>query len=61
LLSDQGRNIGVAYGVCKSRNAPVAKRVTYLIDAQGKVEKAWARLKPAEHATAVIEYLQSKT
>jgi peroxiredoxin Q/BCP len=57
LLSDEDRTVCMAYGACNSKEAPVAKRITYLIDAHGKVEKTWARLKPAEHAGAVLAYL----
>ena len=59
LLSDTKRTVGIAYGACKTPDAPAAKRITYLIDAQGRVEKVWQELKPAEHARAVVAHLQA--
>lgn len=49
----------MAYGACISAKAPAAKRITYLINPEGRVEKSWTDLKPPEHARAVIAYLQS--
>jgi peroxiredoxin Q/BCP len=57
LLSDRERSAGRAYGACKSPSSPAAKRITYLIGADGRVEQAWSGLPPAEHARVVLEYL----
>lgn len=58
LLSDVERKAGMAYGACRSLKAPVPKRITYLIDPQGRVARVWAGLKPRQHAQAVLEYLE---
>jgi peroxiredoxin len=47
----------MAYGACNSKEAPAAKRITYLIDEQLKVVNAWTGLKPSEHARAVLAFL----
>ena len=40
LLSDPSRQMCVAYGACADTNAKYAERVTYIIDANGKIEHA---------------------
>lgn len=34
-------------------------RTTILVDADGKIEKVWRKLKPENHAVEVLEYLRS--
>ena len=58
LLSDQERATALAYGACRLRTAPMAKRITYLVGADGKVEKVWSRLSPAAHSRQVLNHLQ---
>ena len=60
LLSDRERSAGRAFGACKSSSSPAAKRITYLIGADGRVEQVWAGLPPAEHARVVAEYLSRR-
>jgi peroxiredoxin Q/BCP len=40
LLSDPSREMCVAYGACADNNAKHAERITYIIDANGKIEHA---------------------
>lgn len=40
LLSDESREIGLAYGACDSLDASSARRIAYLIDEDGIVEEA---------------------
>ena len=40
LLSDPSREMCVAYGACADSNAKYAERITYIIDANGKIEHA---------------------
>jgi thioredoxin-dependent peroxiredoxin len=54
LLCDTDRKIGLAYGACDDPKAGSAKRISYLIGADGKVKKAYASVKPAEHPAEVL-------
>lgn len=44
----------MAYGACDDPKAGSAKRISYLIGADGKVKKAYASVKPAEHPAQVL-------
>jgi peroxiredoxin Q/BCP len=48
LLSDPERTMGVAYGAADDVKASHASRVAYLIGADGKIEKSFGKVKPAE-------------
>ena len=54
LLSDTDRKLAVAVGAADSADAKVAKRISYLVGADGKVEKAYDDVQPAEHAKQVL-------
>jgi thioredoxin-dependent peroxiredoxin len=55
LLCDTERKIGMAYGACDDPKAGSAKRISYLIGADGKIKKAYASVKPAEHPVEVLQ------
>ena len=55
LLCDTDRKIGLAYGATDDPNASSAKRISYLIGADGKVKKAYGSVKPAEHPLEVLQ------
>jgi len=62
LLVDAGRSMLEAYGawVEKSmagRSYMGVQRITYLIDPEGKVARAWAKVKPEAHAEEVAAAL----
>jgi thioredoxin-dependent peroxiredoxin len=66
LVADTDKNIVEAYGVWgpkkfMGREYMGTNRVTYLIDGEGVIEKVWPKVKPAEHAEEVLDYLQKKT
>ncbi len=54
LLCDTDRTIGLAYGACDSVRAGYAKRVSYLIDEQGKILKAYDAVQPRSHPAEVL-------
>jgi peroxiredoxin Q/BCP len=54
LLSDPERKVGMAYGAADAPDAGYAKRISYLIDPQGKIAKVYAVVKPAEHPDQVL-------
>ena len=62
LLADVDRSAAEAYGVWKEKNMYGRKvmgieRTTFVIGADGKIEKIYAKVKAKGHAAAVIEAL----
>ena len=58
LLSDQSRDVSIAYGAADAKDAPRAKRISYLIGPDGRISKAYAEVKPAEHIAQVLADLK---
>jgi peroxiredoxin Q/BCP len=58
LLSDTDRALAVAVGVADSPSQPVAKRISYLVGADGKVRAVYANVTPATHAKDVLADLR---
>ena len=54
LLSDTTRTLAVAVGAADSPTQPVARRISYLVGADGTVLKAYADVVPASHAQQVL-------
>ena len=66
LLADPDKRIVESYGVWglkkfMGREYMGTSRVTYLINEEGVIEKVWPKVKPAEHAEELLNYLQQKT
>lgn len=57
LVADPGGEIAARYGVDTSRG--VAARVTYVIDANGKIAKVYPKVQVQGHADEVLAALQS--
>jgi len=55
LLCDTDRKIGLAYGACSDVRAGYPARISYLIDAQGKIAAVYRKVNPADHASQVLE------
>lgn len=64
LLSDVGRECGLAYGACDTPDARSARRISYVIgwDPSGtaKILAAYPAVSPASHAREVLDFLSSK-
>lgn len=54
LLCDVSREMSVAYGAADSLDAPKPKRISYLIDGNGRISKAYETVKPADHPDEVL-------
>lgn len=57
LLSDRDRNIGAAYDVLRPDDDPFAdypRRISYLIDPNGTIAKAYEVADPAGHGAEVL-------
>ena len=46
--------MALAYGAIDTLDAKSAKRISYLIDPEGKVQKAYATVKTGEHPEQVL-------
>ena len=60
LLSDRDRKLAVAVGAATDSIQPVARRISYLVGADGKVVKAYPQVTPATHAREVLGDLAAK-
>jgi peroxiredoxin Q/BCP len=63
LLSDADKTVATAYGAWGEklvRGRPVVgmKRMTFLIDAAGTIQRIWSTVKPPEHAAEVLEHVR---
>ena len=45
----------MAYGACDDVKAGYAKRISYLIDEQGKIFKAYPKVQHADHPQEVLQ------
>ncbi|HUZ67877.1 MAG TPA: peroxiredoxin [Beijerinckiaceae bacterium] len=64
LLSDEAKNMLLAYGVWTEKSMYGRKymgveRTTVLIGADGKVAKVWNKVKPAGHAQEVLDCVRA--
>lgn len=58
LLSDREGKLSAALGVLQKVGPfKLSARVTFLIDAEGKIERAFDRVKPSGHADEVLSAL----
>ena len=57
LLCDTDRSVGLAYGACDNADAKHAKRISYLIDGEANVVKAYPNVDAAKHPEEVLKDL----
>ena len=57
LLSDPGRKMGLAYKACEKATDEYARRYTYVIGPDGKIEQAIDTKDPAGQAAQLLETL----
>ena len=57
LLCDTDRDIGMKYGACDSPTAGSAKRITYVIDPEGKISQVHGKVNAAEHPKELLATL----
>jgi peroxiredoxin Q/BCP len=55
LLADKDGKIIESY---KAKGFPFTKRITYLIDPEGKISFVWKNVNPSKHAKEVLEKLK---
>jgi peroxiredoxin Q/BCP len=59
LLCDTSRAVGLAYGACDDAKAGYARRISYVIDEQGTILKAYDAVSPRSHPVEVLADLDS--
>ena len=59
LLSDRDRMLAIAVGAADSAQQPVARRISYLVGADGKVLRVYGAVNPGTHAEEVLRDLVS--
>ncbi|MCH8887510.1 MAG: peroxiredoxin [SAR324 cluster bacterium] len=58
LLSDEDRSVTLAYGADREDpSKPWPKRITYVIDAEGRIARVYGDVTPAGHAREVLDAL----
>lgn len=59
LLCDTKRELGLAYGACDNAQAGYARRISYLIDENAKIIKAYDSVSPRSHPAEVLADLEA--
>jgi peroxiredoxin Q/BCP len=59
-LSDTDKKIGIAYGAAEDANASAPARLSFLIGADGKIERAYGKVKATEHPEKALEELRDQ-
>lgn len=54
LLCDTDKQVGLAYGAADDASAQYPSRIAYLIGADGRVEKSFGKVKPADFPQLAI-------
>jgi thioredoxin-dependent peroxiredoxin len=54
LLSDPGHEVAAAYGACADARARYPERMSFLIDAEGRVEHVYDQVDPRDHPARVL-------
>ena len=57
LLCDPERKIGIPYGATDNPKGGSAKRISYLIGTDGKIEKVFAKVDSRNHPGTLLEEL----
>lgn len=58
LLCDETKEMSIAYGAAEA-DSPRASRISVLVGPDGKVAKAYATVKPADHPDEVLADLKA--
>ena len=57
LLSDEDRSVSISYGTAKGPGQWFARRVSYLVDPEGRIARVFEKVRPARHADEVLAAL----
>ncbi len=59
LLCDTNRELGIAYGAARNSDEGYAKRISYLIGADGKILLAYPKVDPKGHLDQILNDLKT--
>ncbi len=54
LLSDTDRRVGMAYSACDEPTDGYARRITYVIDPEGRISHAFEQVNAREHPEELL-------
>jgi thioredoxin-dependent peroxiredoxin len=54
LLSDATHEVALAFGACESLKARYPERISFLIGADGRIERVYDKVDPRDHAARVL-------
>jgi thioredoxin-dependent peroxiredoxin len=57
LLCDTKREIGLAYGACDAPTDRTARRISYVIGPDGRIEHSFPKVDPKKHPAEVLALL----
>ena len=57
LLCDEDRSVSISYGAAKKPSQWLARRISYLIDPDGRIARVYEKVKPARHPEEVLAAL----
>jgi peroxiredoxin Q/BCP len=57
LLCDTERALGLAYGACDTPTDGTARRISYVIGPDGRIEQAFPKVDPRKHPAEVLALL----
>lgn len=58
MLSDSDKKIGLAYGAADDASTQAPARISYLIGADGRIERAYGKVKASEHPQKALDELE---
>jgi len=58
LLCDEDRSVSMRYGAAESADQEYPKRISYLIDPEGRIVRVYGNVVPAEHPAEVLAALE---
>ena len=58
LLCDVGREVSMRYGACSFKKAYYTRRITYLIDEQGLIQRVFGQVDAQTHPQEVLAALK---
>ena len=57
LLCDQDRSVSMSYGAAKKPRQWFARRISYLIDPEGRIARVYGKVRPGKHPDEVLATL----
>jgi peroxiredoxin Q/BCP len=61
LLSDLDKQIGLAYGAAADASATAPSRLSFLVGADGRIERAYGKVSAKDHPSQALEELENES